>query len=160
MARKANIADKVRKYMLKNPNASVAQIADACATKPGYVHAIRHQDKKARLAKAVVAGLAVRGKGDEYEQKGDKWVAVKKPGELRTVMSMTIKPDMVNHPPHYTVGGIETIDYIKAKLTPEEFRGYLKGNILKYGSRVGHKDDVTQDAGKLKWYATRYAESV
>lgn len=149
MARKANIADKVRKYMLKNPNASVAQIADACATKPGYVHAIRHQDKKARLAKAVVAGLAVRGKGDEYEQKGGVWQAMK-----------PAKPDMVNHPPHYTVGGIETIDYIKAKLTPEEFRGYLKGNILKYGSRVGHKDDVTQDAGKLKWYATRYAESV
>ena len=33
------------------------------------------------------------------------------------------KPDMVNHPPHYTQGGIETIEYIRAKLSPEEYVG-------------------------------------
>lgn len=63
--------------------------------------------------------------------------------------------DMVNHPPHYTVGGIEVIDYIQAKLTPEEFRGYLKGNVLKYTSRAGHKDDAVQDVDKLVWYANK-----
>ena len=52
------------------------------------------------------------------------------------------KPDMVNSPPHYTVGGIETIDYIQAKLTPEEFRGYLKGSCIKYSSRLGQKDVI------------------
>jgi len=31
------------------------------------------------------------------------------------------KSDMVNHPPHYTQGGIETIEYLEAKLTPEAF---------------------------------------
>ena len=31
--------------------------------------------------------------------------------------------DMVNSPPHYQTGGIETIDYIQAKLSPEEFAG-------------------------------------
>ena len=53
----------------------------------------------------------------------------------RTRMPVTMaepKTDNVNHPAHYKVGGIETIDYIEAKLTPEEFRGYLKGNALKY----------------------------
>jgi hypothetical protein len=70
------------------------------------------------------------------------------------------KPDMVNSPPHYTVGGIETIDYIQAKLTPEEFRGYLKGSCIKYSSRLGQKDVIKQDAGKLGWYANKLKETV
>ena len=37
--------------------------------------------------------------------------------------------DNIKHPAHYTDGGIETIDFIRAKLTPEEFAGYCKGNI-------------------------------
>ena len=61
--------------------------------------------------------------------------------------------DMVNSPPHYTKGGIETIDYIKAKLSPEEYRGYLRGNLLKYASRMGAKGE--DDAGKAAWYAQR-----
>jgi hypothetical protein len=60
--------------------------------------------------------------------------------------------DMVNSPEHYTQGGIETIDYIKAKLTPEEFKGYLKGNIIKYTSRAGLKDEVAQEFKKAQWY--------
>lgn len=51
---------------------------------------------------------------------------------------------------HYSVGGIECIDYIKAKLSPDEFRGYLKGNILKYGSR---NKDPKRDAEKLNFYS-------
>ena len=70
------------------------------------------------------------------------------------------KHDPVNHPAHYKVGGIETIDFIKAKLTPEEYRGYLKGNILKYGSRIGHKDAPAVDAGKIGWYANALAEEM
>lgn len=68
------------------------------------------------------------------------------------------KPDVVNHPPHYKVGGIETIDFIKAKLTPQEFRGYLLGNVLKYASRAGHKGNSAQDMGKMAWYASRLSE--
>ena len=64
-----------------------------------------------------------------------------------------VRPDMVNSPPHYTSGGIETIDYIKAKLSPEGYRGYLQGNLLKYASRIGKKG--SDDAGKAAWYADR-----
>lgn len=39
--------------------------------------------------------------------------------------------DPVNSPDHYTFGGIETIDYLKAKLSPEEFAGFCRGNVLK-----------------------------
>jgi hypothetical protein len=42
-------------------------------------------------------------------------------------------------PQHYVKGQIETIDAIRAALTPEEFRGFCKGNVLKYIWREGHK---------------------
>jgi hypothetical protein len=64
-----------------------------------------------------------------------------------------ITTDMVNHPPHYTSGGIETIDYIRAKMSPDEYIGYLRGNILKYTSRIGLKGDPVEDSGKIVWYA-------
>lgn len=63
------------------------------------------------------------------------------------------KPDMINHPPHYTHGGIETIVYIKAKLSPEEYVGYLRGNIFKYTSRIGLKGESSEDAGKIEFYS-------
>lgn len=63
--------------------------------------------------------------------------------------------DPVNSPSHYTAGGIETIDYIKAKLTPEEYIGYLKGSVIKYTSRAGKKIDTIQDLEKAQWYMNR-----
>ena len=64
--------------------------------------------------------------------------------------------DIVNHPSHYKVGGIETIDFIEAKLSKEEFTGYCIGNALKYISRAGHKtDDGNTDLRKAIWYLNR-----
>lgn len=53
---------------------------------------------------------------------------------------------------YYKVGGIETIDYIKAKLTPEQFKGYLLGNIHKYASRCQYKGEYVKDVLKLAEY--------
>ena len=53
------------------------------------------------------------------------------------------------------IGGIETIDVIEAQLTPEEFRGYLKGNVVKYLTRIGYKDDAGKDVDKMVWYALK-----
>lgn len=64
----------------------------------------------------------------------------------------TKKPDVVNAPSHYTFGGIETIDYMKAKSSPEEFRGHLRLTAIKYLSRAGHKDDTLQDYKKAAVY--------
>jgi hypothetical protein len=47
--------------------------------------------------------------------------------------------DKVNNPSHYTSGDIECIDAIRSALTDEEFRGYCKGNVLKYAWREKHK---------------------
>lgn len=65
--------------------------------------------------------------------------------------------DVVNHPTHYTMGEIEVIDYIKDKLSPEELRGYIKGNVLKYISREAHKNG-DEDLKKANWYLNHYIE--
>ena len=61
--------------------------------------------------------------------------------------------DKIN-PTHYLVGGIETIDYIQAKLTGEQFKGYLVGNVIKYLSRFEHKAGE-EDLQKARWYLNR-----
>jgi hypothetical protein len=57
---------------------------------------------------------------------------------------------MVNHPPHYTAGGIETIDFIEAKKL-----GYNLGNVVKYITRSDLKGDRLKDLEKAQWYLTR-----
>lgn len=64
----------------------------------------------------------------------------------------------VTKPSHYMFFDMEAIDIIKAALTEEEFRGYLKGNSLKYRLRCGKKDDAMQDLGKAQQYEGMYDE--
>jgi hypothetical protein len=61
--------------------------------------------------------------------------------------------DQIN-PDHYRQGGIECIDAIEAALTPEEFRGYCKGNVIKYTWRERHKGEAVSLA-KGAWYLRR-----
>lgn len=75
---------------------------------------------------------------------------------IRNMLKSAPDADPVNHPDHYTVGGIETIDFIEAKLSPEEFAGYCRGNMLKYIARAGHKDDAGQDIRKALSYGARW----
>ena len=65
-----------------------------------------------------------------------------------------IQEDVVNHPSHYTDGSIETIEAIEAALTNEEFRGYCKGNCIKYIWRERHKGG-TESLKKAQWYLDR-----
>jgi hypothetical protein len=61
---------------------------------------------------------------------------------------------------YYDAGGIETIEVIKAKLTPNEYQGYLKGNLLKYLCRMSFKhDNPSRDAEKCTVYSTLLKES-
>jgi hypothetical protein len=68
--------------------------------------------------------------------------------------SPVIQEDAVNHPSHYTDGGIECIEAIESALTSEEYRGYLKGNIQKYVWRERHKGG-TESLKKARWYLDR-----
>lgn len=47
--------------------------------------------------------------------------------------------DPVEHPAHYTSGEIECIVAIEASMSPEEFRGFLKGTAMKYMWRYDKK---------------------
>jgi hypothetical protein len=62
-----------------------------------------------------------------------------------------IATDMVNEPPHYKAGDIECIDAIRAALTDDEFRGYCKGNMIKYQWRERLKGGL-ESIKKAMWY--------
>jgi len=73
----------------------------------------------------------------------------------RECMGTRPPTDVVNSPEHYRQGGIEAIDAIKASMTREEFKGYLKGNAQKYLWRYRHKGKPVEDLRKARWYLDR-----
>jgi len=69
----------------------------------------------------------------------------------KAVDAIESKKDVVNNPPHYTTGGVETLDFIEAKDL-----NYRLGNVVKYVSRAGKKDsDPVQDLEKALFYLKR-----
>lgn len=73
-----------------------------------------------------------------------------------TFLKVKASVDMVNTPPHYNQGGIETIDVIRLSMTPELFKGYLIGSILKYRLRAGLKGPTDEDLEKAEKYYKLY----
>ena len=61
----------------------------------------------------------------------------------------------VNRPKHYNSGSIECIEAIEGMLTPEEYVGYLRGNIMKYQWRCRYKGQPVVDLRKARWYGER-----
>ena len=125
-------------------------------------------DKK-KTAKALEAHEDLMNRGvhptkqpKKYWAEVDKAMKPKKPKKPSKIIetaritkaeldALLPKPDLVNHPPHYKSGGIETIDFIEAKDL-----NYRLGNVVKYVSRAGRKDsDPVQDLEKAAWYLKR-----
>lgn len=71
--------------------------------------------------------------------------------------SKDTKMEKVNHPDHYNQGDIECIDVLEEILTSEQFKGFLKGNALKYLWRENEKNKV-EDIKKLEWYLKKWIE--
>ena len=140
-----SLAGKIRAYIAANPKATAKEIAEALNCKVQRVYTV--QSKNRQKARTVKAAWRARKKAQ-----ASKLMKQGFPGTSSTDLPKT--EDLVNSPTYYTFGGIETIKFIEAKLSSEEFRGYLKGNVLKYGSRLGHKGDIKVDAGKLAWYSS------
>ena len=67
-------------------------------------------------------------------------------------LSIRKTPDPVEQPDHYNNGAIEAI---KASMPENEFRGYLKGNALKYLWRYDYKGKPVEDLRKCRWYIER-----
>ncbi len=111
----------------------------------------------------IPGGLRVDYGPDQYEaheKERNRLLGLPCPAGIKSVLSPDEEDDPVNHPAHYTAGGIEAIDYMKAKSTPEEFAGYLRLNALKYLSRANYKGKTLQDFKKSQWYVNRLVEEV
>lgn len=130
--KKVSLANKVRAYKLNNPKAMPKDIAAALGINVMRVYAINQYDQKKK-----------------EKLKKRKALAAKK---VAVLMGMQAKaaPDNVNHPAHYKVGGIETIDFIEAKKL-----SYNLGNVVKYITRADHKGNAIEDLQKARWYLNR-----
>ena len=63
--------------------------------------------------------------------------------------------DMVNHPAHYTQGGIECIDALKAATVSKTgIEAVCTANAIKYLWRYEEKNGV-EDVKKARWYIDR-----
>ena len=164
MAKKLTRAEKIRRYIKDNPTATTTEIAKHFETRYQNVYAVRRKMETPMIPKA---------KKSNWEQLGlfssDKTIMphttrlVELTGaianNIKRNQDMQIKlfepkPDAVNHPAHYKIGGIETIDFIEAKNL-----GYNLGNVVKYITRADHKGNKLEDLRKAQWYLTRAIET-
>jgi hypothetical protein len=145
--KKLTASARIRAYIKTHPNAKPTEIVAATGVKLNDVHSTLWRDKNKTQAKRAEWSTFV-----PFTTDTPMHITMEEPKEEP-------QADMVNSPPHYKVGGIEVIDFIKAKLTLDEFRGYLQGNILRYSSRVGYKGNASEDVGKLIWYANKLQET-
>jgi len=126
-------AKRIRAYMKKNPNAIPRDIATALGVNIANVYYVR-KTLKDKVVDLSAAGSPLRRDVPQitHYEFGNSNV------------------DFVNNPPHYTTGGIETIDFIEAKKL-----NYNLGNAVKYISRADHKGNRVEDLQKAKWYIER-----
>jgi len=132
---KMSNAEKIRNYIDKHPNATAKKISATLSVPPTSVYAVKHKAK-------AKADAVYRAKA-EAKAKAEANV----PEVADTVT------DMVNHPPHYKMGGIETIDFIEAKAL-----GFHLGNVVKYVTRADHKGNKVEDLQKAQFYLRRAIE--
>lgn len=116
-----------------------------------------------------IRGIFVRPTKEQMAEYYKKYPAEKKhrPNYVTTVgwtpigyttdVGLKITDD-VNHPKHYDNGTVECIDWIEERLSPEEFKGYLLGNALKYSFRYEDKGKPVEDLRKAQWYLKKLEE--
>jgi hypothetical protein len=135
---------KIEKYLRAHLDANPKFVAEKFKRSLSYVYVV-----KTRIRKEL-AEQANKNKGSTIEELMPKTVA-DRIKLLKAVKAYGVKAvDNVNHPPHYKVGGIETIDFIEAKKL-----NYNLGNVVKYITRADHKGDRNEDLQKALWYLNR-----
>jgi len=68
--------------------------------------------------------------------------------------------DVVNKPKHYNTGNIECIEAIEESMSSVAFKGYLKGNCMKYLWRYDYKGKQVEDLQKAMWYLALLTDKV
>ena len=162
--KKVSRASLMRQYYNDNPTATVKEAASKFKTSYSVAYMVKQEMdiRKKRLAFQI-------SKGRKEQRRGNfKQITVFSSGKSITdmireqggptdeeMMNAPPKSDPVNHPAHYKIGGIETIDFIEAKGL-----GYHIGNVVKYITRAGHKGTTNglEDLKKARWYLDRAIE--
>jgi hypothetical protein len=99
------------------------------------------------------------GTAEEWNAlRNDQYSERRLPRFVDNTAGTAVKVDEVNHPPHYNNGKVECIEAIEASMSPQEYRGYLKGNALKYLWRYNYKGKPQQDLNKAQWYLNKLLE--
>ena len=103
----------------------------------------------------LLAELEAAEKKLDFASKPTKLVVQPQYKEAALKMLGAKEADLVNKPPHYTTGGVETLDFIEAKDL-----NYRLGNVVKYVVRCGKKNtDPVQDLEKAMFYLKREIEA-
>jgi hypothetical protein len=140
-----------RDYLLKYPDATTKAVIRATGVSPKTVYSVRwalKQDEKDPVKDKANSERAIALLIPPNPRLIGSTVARPKARLARA--EDFVKPDLINHPPHYTQGGVETIDFIEAKKL-----GYNLGNVIKYITRADHKGSRIEDLRKAKWYLER-----
>lgn len=79
---------------------------------------------------------------------------------IEEVLNNDKNSDPVNHPKHYkSSNGIECIDAIEAAVEGKDGAiAYYLGNAIKYGWRLGKKQNTLEDARKMQWFVNHLVE--
>lgn len=105
------------------------------------------------VAVVKVDGIGTIEIDDNYD-----FISVPKPTSKEVEKTLD---DKVNHPSHYQGRkGIDVIEFLYQQLTFEEFKGFMKGNMIKYPVRAGRKDNELADIKKARDYADRLIEKL
>ena len=73
---------------------------------------------------------------------------------------VTKSEDVVNSPSHYNYGKVECIEAIEESMSSVAFKGYLKGNCMKYLWRYDYKGKQVEDLQKAGWYLQKLTAMV
>lgn len=170
--KKLSVSEKIRRYCAKHPKATAKEVAVALDVKPAYVYSTlfmqRNKQRKERedaQEEQQFDTKALTKLRKEFDTQGEQRFSIpngvsvlapKPKQKWEPVSPLTsLPPDPVNHPAHYKIGGVETIDFIEAKGL-----GYHLGNVVKYITRAGHKGTSSgmEDLKKARWYLDRAIE--
>ena len=117
----------------------------------------RHRHQHGPAQECPVVNLDTIKENVRYDKSQD-WVVNSAAAVANDHLTGTASPspagETVNHPAHY--GGdtpYETIKVLKVWLPREQYLGFLRGNAIKYHSRLGKKGHADEDAAKAAWYA-------
>ena len=145
-------AAKMREYFTAHPDATTTAVAEKFKTSYQIAYMVKKkmEPKKIVVAATDVAMAKRLGVSAVDYAKKKAQILNKAKQETKLVDAHTEIFDFVNQPPHYKVGGIETIDFIEAKDLD-----YNLGNAVKYISRAQFKGKLKEDLEKAKWYLDR-----